>query len=282
VSTSCTLSCICFAHRWLWWYHFDNCTTTDSNLLESVQTAAAKIIPGCLKTTSYEIILKDLGLTPLFIRRQFHILKAFRAILFRPCPSFLSTLAPKFFKNLSDYSSRFLTNVQLPSCKTHSLHNSFFHKGSKLWNSLPTYLHNLSSRQFCSKVFDLFLTKKTNAWHLHVCNTNATAILCMLRLGHSKLNIDGRYNQICQCGAFKTKVHMFLECPFTCASRRMLFTNLSKILAKENVFSYTGFAALNPAELIEIVLFGHPKLSKSPSLRLFRQTCLFLSRNTPF
>ena len=61
---------------------FDNCTATDSNLLESVQTAVAKIILGCLKTTSHEIILKDLGLTPLFIRRQFHILKAFRAILF--------------------------------------------------------------------------------------------------------------------------------------------------------------------------------------------------------
>jgi len=48
------------------------------------------------------------------------------------------------------------------------------------------------------------------------------------------------------------------------------------------VFSYSEFAALNPAELVEIVLFGHPKLSKSPSLSLFRQTCLFLSRNTPF
>jgi len=104
----------------------------------------------------------------------------------------------------------------------------------------------------------------------------------MLRLGHSKLNIDGRYNKICQCGAIKTDVHMFLECPSTCESRRMLFTNVSKILAEENVFSYTEFAALNPPELVEIVLFGHPKLSKNPSLRLFRQTCLFLSRNTPF
>ena len=189
---------------------FDNCTTTDSNLLESIQTAAAKIILGCLRTTSHEIILKDLGLTPLFIRRQFHILKAFRAILFGQCPSFLSTLAPKFFKNLSDYSSRFHTNVQLPSCRTHSLHNSFFHKGSKLWNSLPTYLHNISSRQICSKASDLFLTIKTNACHLHGCNTNATAILCVLRLGHSKLNIDGRYNHICQCGAIKTEVHMIL------------------------------------------------------------------------
>jgi len=199
-----------------------------------------------------------------------------------PCPSFLSTLAPKFFKNLSDYSSRFHTNVQLPSCKTQSLHNSFFHKGSKLWNALPTYLNNLSSSQFCSKVSDLFLTKKANTWHLHGCNSNATAILSMLRLAHIKLNIDGGHNQICQCGAIKTEVHMFLECPFTCASRRMLFTNVSKILAEENVFSYSEFAALNPAELVEIIIFGHLKPSKIPSLRLFRQTCLFLSRNTPF
>ena len=61
----------------------------------------------------------------------------------------------------------------------------------------------------------------------------------MLRLGHNKLNIDGHYNQICQCGAIKTEIHMFLECPSTCASRRMLFTNVSKILAEENVFSHS-------------------------------------------
>jgi len=261
---------------------FDNCTTTDSNLLESVHTAAAKLILGCLRTTSHEIILKELGLTLLLVRRQFHILKAFHTILFGPCPSFLSALAPIFLKNLSDYCSRFHTNVQLPSCKTHSLHNSFFHKGSRLWNSVPTYLHNLSSRQFCFKVSDLFLTKKSNACHLHGCNTNATAILCMLRLGHSKLNIDGRYNRIYQCGAIKTEIHMFLECPSTCASRQMLTTNVFKILVEENVFSHSEFAALNGAELVEILLFEHPKLSKNPSLRLFKQTCLFLFKNPPF
>jgi len=43
---------------------YDNCTTTDSNLLESVQTAAAKIILGGLRTTSHDIILKELGITP--------------------------------------------------------------------------------------------------------------------------------------------------------------------------------------------------------------------------
>jgi len=80
----------------------------------------------------------------------------------------------------------------------------------------------------------------------------------------------------------KKEVHMFLECPSTCGSRQMLFTNVSKILAEENAFSHSEFAALNRAELVEILVFGHPKLSKSPSLRLFRQRCLLLSGNPPF
>jgi len=37
----------------------------------------------------------------------------------------------------------------------------------------------------------------------------------MLQLGHRKLNIDGHYNQICQCGAVKIEVHIFLEFPST-------------------------------------------------------------------
>jgi len=104
----------------------------------------------------------------------------------------------------------------------------------------------------------------------------------MLRLGHSKLNVDGHYNQICQCGAIKAEIHMFLECPSTCASRQMLITNVSKILVEENVFSHSEFAALNRAELVEVLLFEHPKLSKNSSLRFFKQTCLFLFKNPPF
>jgi len=33
---------------------------------------------------------------------------------------------------------------------------------------------------------------------------------CVIQTQHGKLNIDGHYNQICQCGAIKT-VHIFLE-----------------------------------------------------------------------
>ena len=62
----------------------------------------------------------------------------------------------------------------------------------------------------------------------------------------------------------------------------MLTTNVSKILVEENVFSCSEFAALKWAELVKILLFENPKLSKNPSLRLFEQACLFLFKNQPF
>ena len=68
----------------------------------NVQTAAAKIILGCLKTTSHEIILKDLGLTPLFIRRQFHILKP-------SVPSFLDHVHRSYLRLLQNFLKIFPT-----------------------------------------------------------------------------------------------------------------------------------------------------------------------------
>jgi len=53
-------------------------------------------------TTSHEIILKELGLTPLFVRRQVHNLKAFRTSLFEPCPyPSHPPLLPNFLKIFS-------------------------------------------------------------------------------------------------------------------------------------------------------------------------------------
>jgi len=47
----------------------DNCFVPDTNLLESVQTASAKLILGCFWTTSHENILNDIDLTPFHVRR---------------------------------------------------------------------------------------------------------------------------------------------------------------------------------------------------------------------
>jgi len=179
----------------------------------------------------------------LLVYWQVHILIAFRTTIFGPCPSFISALAPKFLKNLSDYFLRFHMNVQLPSWKIHSLHNSFFYKGSnsKLSTHCPPQLKFTPLPLQSIRL----VPYQKNVWHLDGCNTNATAILCMLRLGHSKLNIDGHYNQICQCGSIKTKLHIFFECLSTYTSRQMLISTFCKILVDENIISRSEFTKLH-------------------------------------
>jgi len=93
----------------------------------------------------------------------------------------------------------------------------------------------------------------------------------MNTLGHSKLNIDGRCNQIYQCGAIRTEVHIFLECPSTYTSRQILITIVSKILVEENIFSTLNLLnRINRTELIKILLFKHPELFKNLCLCLLK------------
>jgi len=71
---------------------YDNIYTADSCGLAKVQSMAAKLILGCMQTTSHLKILNGLSMSPLHLRRNCHILFAFHKILLGQCPSFLATL----------------------------------------------------------------------------------------------------------------------------------------------------------------------------------------------
>jgi len=75
----------------------DSCAVADTNALKGMLTAAGKLTLVCRRTTSYENILRVFGLTPLHIRRHFHIFITFRNALVGPC-SFFSAIATKVFQ----------------------------------------------------------------------------------------------------------------------------------------------------------------------------------------
>jgi len=131
---------------------YDYISTADSGRLENVQATAAKLILGCMQTTLHLEILNKLSMSPLHLRRNCHILFAFHKILVGPCPTFLATLTPKLFHDLSNQSLRHIMNVQSLSCQTALFHSSFFLKASRLWNSLPTSVQSLGPNLFRSKV----------------------------------------------------------------------------------------------------------------------------------
>jgi len=60
----------------------------------------------------------------------------------------------------------------------------------------------------------------------------------------------------------------------------MLISKDCKILVDENIFFRSEFTSLNCIELTKILLFGHPDLSKNPSVSLFKHTCFFIKSIT--
>jgi len=67
---------------------YDNCSDSDKHLLDKAQLSAAKIILGCLKTTSSSDVLLDLNLKTLIHRREISIFRYFSKIIFRLVPCF--------------------------------------------------------------------------------------------------------------------------------------------------------------------------------------------------
>ena len=93
-------------------YH--NCPDSDKHLLHKAQNSAAKIILGCLKTTSSSDVLPDLNHKTLNHRREISILRCFSKIIFRlvPCP--FSTNLFRSFSEFVPYTLRHNLDVQIP------------------------------------------------------------------------------------------------------------------------------------------------------------------------
>jgi len=184
---------------------YDNISTADSGRLENVQATAAKLILGCMQTTSHLKILNELSMSPLHLRRNYHILFAFHKILLGPCPTFIATLTPKLFRDLSNHSLRHVMNVQLPSCRTALFHSS----ASRLWNSRPTSVQSLGPNLFRSKVTALICGKSHHVMHLCGVNPRTTSWLCMLRLNNSSLNPYYKHYRLSSCGLSQKETHIF-------------------------------------------------------------------------
>ena len=70
---------------------FDNCSQNDKNTLENIQYNALRLITGCKKGTSRQLLLEEARLCTLQTRRTFHKILKFHSIVFKTCPDNLHT-----------------------------------------------------------------------------------------------------------------------------------------------------------------------------------------------
>ena len=115
-------------------------------MLDKARLSAAKIILGCLKTTSSNNVLANLNLTSLHLRRDISMLCYVSKLIFDIVPC--SFPAPSFrsLKEFVPYALRHNQNVQIPLFKKSLVYNFFFRRASTLGNSLPLEIKSSASR----------------------------------------------------------------------------------------------------------------------------------------
>ena len=137
---------------------YNNCSDYHNRMLDKAQLSAAKIILGCLKTTSSNDVLADLNLTSLNLRRKRSLLCCVSKLIFDmvPCPFPASSF--RSFKEFVRYALRHNQNVQVPLFKK-SLSCNFLRKASSLWNYLPLEIKSSASHS-------IFMNRLNSHYHI--------------------------------------------------------------------------------------------------------------------
>lgn len=207
---------------------WDNCTKQQSDLLESLQKDAARIVTGLRKGTSQDVLYNELGWASLSERRKNNKLIQFFKILNNEAPSYLDDIVKKFNDHQSDYPLR---NQQLkhPTPRTTSYKNSFFISTTDLWNSIDISLANATSLYSFKKVLKDRI--KNPPKHYSYGERKFNIILCQLRNHKSQLQFDLFNDHLseeftCNCGAIETRRHYLLECPLFADQRVELMNSL--------------------------------------------------------
>ena len=109
---------------------WDNCTKQQSDLLESIQLDAARIITGLRRGTSHQVLLSETGIPALSERRTDAKLIQFYKILNKEAPSYIDEIVETFNLHNTGYNLR-NTNLKHPTPRTVSYQKSFFYSNNR-------------------------------------------------------------------------------------------------------------------------------------------------------
>lgn len=247
---------------------WDNCTKEESNLIESIQYDAARIVSGLRRGTPRWKLYNELGWDSLENRRSKSKLYFMHKALSGNLPDYI---AQEFiyFANLNPpYDFRHPRNFNVPCCRTESYKNSFFPQVLDMWNSLDDNIQNIPSPSaFKMKIND---NRHRPPSYFTIGERKNNIIYCQLRneasnLQHHLLLSHLSDSSQCECGdATEDNFHYFYMCPLFIRQRFELFKTLRKfneILSVEILLN--GSSELSIDENTEIVLAVHDFLSST-------------------
>ena len=212
---------------------WDNCTDQLSDLLESVQYRAAKIVSGGIHRVSHNIVYKELGWETLKERRRKQRLKVFYKAVKKDTPKYLSDQVPNPVQN-ERYNLRGNELLVVPESQTRKFENSFFPQTTKEWNELdeetklsPTFesfKHNLDKNISKPPVWFTTGERRLNVLH------SKMRMLCSSLNDHLYSHIHVIDNPTCACGHVReNNKHYLHDCHLFNNERMKMLAELHKI-----------------------------------------------------
>jgi hypothetical protein len=207
---------------------WDNCSRELTDLIESVQYRAAKIVSGAIHRTSHTIVYKELEWDSLKERRKKQRLKLYHKAVIEEAPVYLQNTLPQKvgmnLRNADDYVTA--------STRTDAFKFSFFPKTTSDWNELDEDTKSAKT----SAAFKNKLDKdkiKVPKWY-YTGDRPLNIYHARLRMLCSSLN-DHLYSHIhviespeCACGNIReNNKHFFLECPMYVNERQVMLQKLN-------------------------------------------------------
>lgn len=218
---------------------WDNCTKDESDLIESVQYEAARIVSGLRRGTARTKLYKELGWDSLQSRcRKQKLVLVFKA-LHGFLPNYLSECIISNINLDANYALRNPRFFNLPKTRTQSYKNSFFPCALDLWNKLDNDTQNIPSLSLFKKKLNEDIVKPPSYFCIGHRRTNI--IYCQLRNEVSNLNHHLFMSHLsdspqCACGdTVEDSFHYFYVCPLYLRHRSQLFKDLQKFIGNLTV-----------------------------------------------
>jgi hypothetical protein len=207
------------------------------DILENVQTEAARVVTGATARCSTEKLYEEVGWEELAPRRRFHRALVMFKIMNGLAPSYLYDLIPPRVEARTAYNLRNRADLQQPFARLQTYAQSFFPSTIKMWNDLSHSIKNSASvKSFKHNYLKEFQRPKQNP--LFYRGRRRPAVYhSRMRIGCSGLNADLHHvlhvvdSPTCTCaaGVDETPHHFFLNCQRYTAERRKLLLTLAQL-----------------------------------------------------
>jgi hypothetical protein len=123
---------------------WDNCSQSESDLIESIQYESARVVMGAMRGTSRSKLLDELAWENIKTRRSMHKLILYFKIVNNCTPNYLADLLPEMVQQRSGTSLRNAENFTLFRSRTERFKKYFCPSATILWNNLDFRICNSS------------------------------------------------------------------------------------------------------------------------------------------